>query len=257
MTEIRTIEEREGEAFLRLMCGVFGLDFNRAYDVFFTEPLFDLERKWALFEGKEMVSILTTSALEFGWGRAIGIAGVATSPDRQGEGHASKLIEKVLRESERRDEGPALLFARDLRFYEKNGFEALDRVIRAPLITTDEEDLLDTMDTDAITVKYTEWSLAHPDRLRRDERRWNYWSWHYRICTPFQTGYLCFEPNLLREHLFDQPVEALPLPRGTEWFGTTFMADQFEVPIGTPEVDLYLMGKNVPGIPQMFMTDQF
>jgi hypothetical protein len=62
VTEIRTIHESEGETFLRLMCGVFGLDFNRAYDVFFTEPLFDLDRKWALFEGNEMVSILTTSA---------------------------------------------------------------------------------------------------------------------------------------------------------------------------------------------------
>jgi len=35
------------------------------------------------------------------------------------------------------------------------------------------------------------------------------------------------------------------------------MADQFEIPIGHPEVDLYLMGQNIPGIPQMFMTDQF
>jgi hypothetical protein len=35
------------------------------------------------------------------------------------------------------------------------------------------------------------------------------------------------------------------------------MADQLELPLENPTVDLYLMGRNVPGIPQMFMTDQF
>ena len=257
MTEIRPIHEGEGEAFLRLMCSAFGLDFNRAYDVFFTEPFFDLSRKWALFEGREMVSILTTSPLEFGWGKAFGIAGVATAIDRQGEGHASKLLQKVIKESEHRGEGASLLFARDLRFYERNGYEPLDRVIRAPVNTEMEDELPDCFDFDVVQAKYDAWSQAHPDRLRRDERRWNYWKWHYRICTPFQSGYLCFEPNVLREHLFETPTDCLPLPSGTEWFGTTFMADQFEIPIGHPEVDLYLMGQNIPGIPQMFMTDQF
>jgi GNAT superfamily N-acetyltransferase len=257
MTEIRTIREDEGETFLRLMCDAFGLDFNRAYDVFFSEPLFDLSRKWALFEGREMVSILTTSPLIFGWGDAFGIAGVATREDRQGEGHATLLLQKVIKESERRGESGALLFARDLRFYERNGFEPLDRVIRAPVKTFLETDLPDCFDFETVEGKYNAWSEAHPDRLRRDTKRWNYWRWHYRICTPFQSGYICFEPNVLREPIYDTPVDCLPLPPGTEWFGTAFMADQLEIPLENPEVDLYLMGRNVPGIPQMFMTDQF
>jgi GNAT superfamily N-acetyltransferase len=257
MTEIRTIREDEGEDFLRLMCDAFGLDFNRAYDVFFSEPLFDLNRKWALFEGREMVSILTTCPLIFGWGRAFGIAGVATRADRQREGHASQLLQKVVKESERRGEPGALLFARDLRFYERNGFEPLDRVIRAPVKTYLEGDLPECFDFETVEAKYNAWSEAHPDRLRRDERRWNYWRWHYRICTPFQSGYICFEPNVLREPLYEKPVDSLPLPPGTEWFGTTFMADQLEIPLENPEVDLFLLGHNIPGIPQMFMTDQF
>ncbi len=257
MTEIRTIREEEGEDFLHVMCDAFGLDFNRAYDVFFTEPMYDLNRKWALFEGREMVSILTTSPLEFGWGRAFGIAGVATKADRMSEGHASRLLQKVIKESELRGEPGALLFARDLRFYERNGFEPLDRVVRGPLTTSMEDDLPDCFDFDTVEAKYNAWSEAHPDRLRRDEKRWSYWKWHYRICTPFQSGYVCFEPNVLREHIFETPVDAMPLPPGTEWFGTTFMADQFEIPITNPEVDLYLMGHNIPGLPQMFMTDQF
>jgi hypothetical protein len=35
------------------------------------------------------------------------------------------------------------------------------------------------------------------------------------------------------------------------------MADQLEIPLHDPVVELYLMGHNVPGIPQLFMTDQF
>ena len=257
MTDIRPIREEEGEDFLRLMCDAFGLDFNRAYDVFFSEPLFDLNRKWALFEGREMVSILTTSPLIFGWGRAFGIAGVATRVARQGEGHGSKLLQKVIKESERQGEGGALLFARDLRFYERNGFEPLDRVIRAQVNTDMGDELPDSFEFETVEAMYNKWSEGHPDRLRRDAKRWNYWRWHYRICTPFQSGYICFEPNVLREPLYDTPVSILPLPPGTEWFGTTFMADQFEIPLLNPEVDLYLMGHNIPGIPQMFMTDQF
>ncbi len=257
MIDIRPIKEGESDEFLRLLCEVFGLDFNRAHDVFFTEPLFDLNRKWALFEGNEMVSILTTSPLIFGWGKTIGIAGVATKKLRQGEGFASLLIQKVLKESGRQGERGALLFARELSLYERNGFEPLDRVIRAPLITEMEEGFPDCFDFEDVETRYNDWSCAHPDRLRRDTRRWDYWRWHYRICTPFQSGFLAIEPGVLREAVFETPVKKLPLPPGTEWFGTTFMADQLEIPLENPVVELYLMGKDIPSIPQLFMTDQF
>ena len=257
MTEIRPIRKQESETFLRIMCDVFGLDFNRALDVFYSEPLYDLDRKWALFEGRDMVSILTTSPLIFGWGKAIGIAGVATRKERQGEGHASKLLQKVLAAYEQMGETGALLFARDLTLYERNGFEAIDRVVRAPLITSEDEGAIDMLDFEVVRHQYDTWSGQHPDRLRRDDLRWNYWQWHFRMCTPFLDGYLAVEPGVLREPLFSQKVEALPLPEGTDWFGTTFMADQLEIPLRDPVVELYLMGHNIPGIPQIFMTDQF
>ena len=77
MTEIRPIRLDETDAFLRILCTVFELDFFRAQGLFREEPLFDIDRKWALFERGEMVSILTTTPLIFGWGKANGIAGVA------------------------------------------------------------------------------------------------------------------------------------------------------------------------------------
>jgi GNAT superfamily N-acetyltransferase len=257
MTDIRTIRESEGEAFLQLLCDVFELDFNRAYDIFFTEPMFDLDRKWALFEGPQMVSILTTTPLEFGWGRAIGIAGVATRKDRQGEGHASRLLQRVLRESKRRGEGPALLFAKELALYERNGFESLDRVVRAPLRAVAEDEFAEPMLFEEVQRTYDAWAAAHPDRLRRDERRWNYWKWHYRVCSPFRDGYVCHEPGVLREAVYSVEDGFLPVPHGTDWFGTTLMADHLGLTFETATVELYLMGKDIPGVPQMFMTDQF
>ncbi len=257
MTEIRPVRRDEADDYLHLLCDVFGLDFNRAYSIFFTEPMFDLNRKWALFEGSQMVSILTTTPLVFGWGRAIGIAGVATRFERRGEGYASRLMQKVLSESEKQGEGPAMLFAKETTVYERNGFEPIDRVIRAPLHLVEEGLIPDSLLFGEVRELYTKWSEGHPDRLVRDEYRWNYWRWHYRICTPYDTGYLCCEGSTFREGLFSQPGAGLPLPEHTEWFGTAFMADQVEIPLHDPVVELYLMGRGVPGIPQMFMTDQF
>jgi GNAT superfamily N-acetyltransferase len=256
MTDIRPVREAEAEDFLHLLCDVFDLDFNRAHDVFFAEPFFDLNRKWALFEAGRMVSILTTTPLEFGWGRAVGIAGVATLPQLRKEGYATRLLQRVLRESERNGEGPALLFAREPALYERNGFEALDRVIRAPLRLVPET-MTDSIPNETVESLYNAWASAHPDRLRRDARRWRYWRWHYRLAWEFGDGYLCHEPGVLREALFSPAASALPLPVGTEFLGTTFMADQFEIPVYDATVDLYLMGRSIPGIPQLFMTDQF
>ncbi len=258
MTEIRPIRAAEAEGFLELLCEAFALDLNRAHDVFFSEPMFDLERKWALFEGREMVSILTTTPLEFGWGRAFGVAGVCTRPARQGEGHASRLLQRVLRESERRGEAGALLFARDTKLYERNGFQSLDRAVRAELRVEPHAASGEPIPFEEVVARYTAWSQAHPDRLRRDVRRWGYWQWHYRVCFDYVDGYLCPEASVLREAIYDTPAAALPLPRGCEWFGLAVMADTLELPLASaPSVELILMGRGVPGQPQMFLTDQF
>lgn len=256
MTQIRPIVRSEGDTFLRLMCDVFDLDFSRARDVFFTEPLFDLDRKWALFESDRMVSILTTTPLIFGWGRAMGIAGVATDPEFQRQGYASRLIQRVLIEGGRRNEPAALLFARDPSVYLQNGFTPLDRVIRAPVISdfAGEDRMLEWDET---TMLYDAWAAEEPARLRRDEKRWAYWRWNYRVTTAFENGYVCHEGHVLRETLYTARPTSLPVTEGTEWFGTTLMADQLHLPLGPATVDLHFMGINVPMVPQMFMTDQF
>ncbi|HZH98121.1 MAG TPA: GNAT family N-acetyltransferase, partial [Fimbriimonadaceae bacterium] len=133
MRQIRPIEQSEGEDFLRVLCEVFDLDFKRAASIFFHEPMFDIDRKWALFEDGGIASILTTVPLEFGWGRAVWIAGVATIAQRQRQGLASELISEVLRHGAASGEAPALLFAKRPGLYESLGFECLDEVIRAQI----------------------------------------------------------------------------------------------------------------------------
>jgi predicted N-acetyltransferase YhbS len=257
MTEIRPIKENEAEAYLQLLCDVFELDFNRAYDLFFREPMFDLDRKWAMFEGREIVSILTTTPLEFGWGKACGIAGVATKKDRQGEGLARRVIEKVLATSDSRGEGAAMLFAADTRLYEAIGFEALDRVVRGTVLSLPLEVDQEECSYASLRTKYDAWASGDPDRLRRDEQRWDYWKWNFRTANTFRDGYYTLENGTVREAIFCEPQKKLPVPRGTEWLGLSYVTDQLEIPLGSVSVPMYLMGRNVPGQPQLFMTDQF
>jgi predicted N-acetyltransferase YhbS len=257
MTEIRTIRLEETDTFLRILCDVFELDFYRAQSLFREEPFFDINRKWALYEGGEMISILTTTPLIFGWGNAVGIAGVATKPSRQREGLASKLIRQVLIESEKRGEGPALLFAADTRVYDSIGFEGIDRVVRGPVVSLPLEIDLESISLPQLQAKYEEWSMAHPDRIRRNEQRWSYWKWQFRESFAYKSGYLCLENGQMREMLVTPSERKLPVPAGTEWFGLSSMTDQLEIPLGLISVPMYLMGYNFPGIPQFFMTDQF
>jgi len=220
-------------------------------------PLFDLKRKWAVMEDGEPVSILTTVELEFGWGKAIGIAGVATRHDRRGQGLATVLLEKVLCQASEEGVRSAYLFARDKRVYQKLGFEVLDEAIYAPIHGRPEFVLPRTLSFEETKAAYEEWSQGHPDRLRRNERRWNYWKWNLRVCTVHAGGYLCLEGSLIREVVPGGGEAPWPLPASTEWFGLRSMARVIGAPIRDPRPELMLMGWRSPTVPQFFMTDQF
>ena len=257
MREIRPIREQEAETFLGLLCDVFGLDFNRASHVFFHEPYFDLGRKWGLFEGRELLSILTTTPLEFGWGKAIGIAGVATRQDSRRLGLASQLLDRVLREAERNQESAAFLFANHPQVYQRAGFKVVDHVIRAPILTASgykEEPYLAEEDVRRV---YETWSNAHPNRLRRDARRWKLWQFNMRRGVPILGGYAVAEGGLVRECIVKDLASPWPAERGAEWFGLASMASGMGIPLGPAKQELLLMARTAPQAPQMFMTDQF
>ena len=257
MIEIRTILPREAEEFLALLCLVFGLDQSRAREVFFTEPTYDLKRKWALFADGQMRTILTTSALTFGWGRAIGIAGVATHPAWHGLGNGRRLLETVLERSEAQGEPSALLFAHRESLYARCGFQTVDEVVRAPIETSLAPEAGTELPLEKVQAAYTEWAGRDLAWLRRDERRWSYWTWQMRRAEPFLDGYWCTEPSVCREAVPNCAAKKWPVPRGTAWFGLSSVAKDLGVPLGRAKSELLLMTRGVPTSPKLFMTDQF
>jgi predicted N-acetyltransferase YhbS len=257
MIEIRPIREREADTFLRLLCDVFDLDYPRANAIFFTEPLFDLNRKWALFDSGQIVSILTTVPLEFGWGNAVGIAGVATAMDRQGEGLAARLLAKVIAESAVAGESAVMLFAKDTRLYERAGFRLIDRVLRGQIVAETEREIPMALEFERVRKLYDEWSHGNDSRLRRSELRWKYWKWNLRVCTPVNDGYLCFEGGIIREVVMGSAMREWELPLDSEWLGLETMAERLGVQVRSGSTELHLMGLNGPSQPQFFMTDQF
>ena len=252
---MRTITKGEADSFLALLCESFHLDQNRAKAIFFSEPLFDLSRKWALFVGDEMTSILTTSPLRFGHAEAFGIAGVATRPTERGKGYGTSLVSHVVQSTGL----PALLFAHDNRLYESAGFEVVDQVIKGkitPLEESEDRPLQELLFEEVRTI-YDDWAASDRCRLIRDDQRWRYWQWVTRTCEPFERGYLCLEPALCREAIVNSSSPQWPVSRGTDWYGLETMMNALQVPMEKSTRDLFLMANGLDFQPQMFMTDQF
>ncbi|MEO7454593.1 MAG: GNAT family N-acetyltransferase [Fimbriimonadales bacterium] len=254
MTEIRTIRQDECEQYLSVLCDAFALDQGRARTAFFGEPYFALDRKWALFDGPQIKSILSVVPVEFGDGKGIGIAGVATVDEVRQKGLATDLLLFVVKHYSDNNAPKALLFARDSALYERAGFSELDKVYVQPL-ALGRPSQPSNLDKEAVMRFYTDWSAADSRRLRRDEARWAYWSWTFRSPIALNGGYFCYESGRLREML--PTYSRLPVAEPTDFYGTGAIAKEIGVELNNPTVDLLLMGKGFDYVPQMFMTDQF
>lgn len=257
MKEIRSIRAAESEEFLKVLCQIFDLNYQQALHVYFNEPMYDLNRKWAYFIDGKMVSILTTSPLNFGWGKAIGIAGVGTIEPYLGQGIATELLQAALDKSERDGEGAAILFAHQTGLYARSGFEVMDHVIRGQIIGDSAAPIEDCLSHEEVRACYSAWSAKDPNRLIRDARRWKCWEWTLKDCEPFAGGYICMEPMGIREAILGRPSGIWPVPRAMTWYGLRSLTSLLDVPLKTEKEELILMGRGFPDIPQMFMTDQF
>lgn len=238
---------------------MFNLDPSRARSVFFSEPFYGLSKKWALFEDGKMMAILTSTPLIFGWGKAIGIAGVATEPKARGRGLGTLMLDRVLNASAEEGIAASMLFAHRRNLYERVGFELVDEVIKGDLRVNaaHEPKPSDELSAAQIRAIYDEWARQDPARLRRDEQRWHYWKWITRSCTRLGNGYICQEPGICREAILPNDVPEWPLPPATTWVGLRNLAKQGGVPLRNEESHLLVMAKGFPMQPLMFMTDQF
>lgn len=257
MIEIRPILDHESPAFLDLLCTVFELDNGRASTVFYSEPFFDIRRKWALFADGKMASILTTTPLQFGFGNSIGIAGVGTLEQYRGKGYGQQLLEVVLDKADQENEGAAILFAHNDVLYKRCGFETLDEVIRGVIQAPTRLPNQAILPMAQVQEMYTDWSKQHRMRLHRDERRWKYWNFVFRECYAASGGYIASETTSCREAIYTDQPEIWPVLNNSEWFGLRSMTQMLGVPLAQERHHLLLMARKFPDVPQMFMSDQF
>ncbi len=204
-----------------------------------------------------MCSILTTTMLTFGWGNCIGIAGVATRPNVQNRGYGRTLLERVLEHSQLETQGRSMLFAHEESLYKKTGFELCDEVIQANIITDLAPEPVAQLSMGAVQSHYGRWSAEDPQRLVRTSDRWRYWGLSCRTCEPFCGGYYIPEPGLIREAVSFEAQTKWPVPEGSQWYGLRSVTKACQVPIKRARRELLFMTRNIPGQPQMFMTDQF
>ncbi len=259
MIVCRPITRTEADQFLEILCTVFELSVQRASPVFFNEPSFDVNRKWACFENGTMKSILTSTPLIFGSSdqkRAMGIAGVATLPEAQGKGFAGMLVKSILEYGRNNNEPRALLFAKNPSLYTQLGFEVLDEIVEGPIECDGEDELQDDLDFDSVHKIYDEFSAQDDSWLHRDDLRWAVWKWSVRCCQPTPSGYICHEGMTIREAIFPNPG-GWPISRGTNWMGLKSVTEAIQVPTTPKPTGSSLMGIGFDFAPQMFLTDQF
>jgi len=254
MTEIRTIKDNECEDYLHVLCDAFELDFDRARTAFFSEPYFSLDRKWVLLQKQKIVSILTVVPIEFGDGKGIGIAGVATVADRRDHGHATGLLNYVCDHYSKGGANKALLFARSESLYLKAGFSELDKVYLQPL-PAGRATQPRQLEKETVRDLYDHWAKQDARRLRRDDDRWKYWSWTFKTPVALGNGYFCYESNRIREMI--PALERLPISELVDFYGPGETAKDLGIEITNATYDLLLMGRGFDYIPRMFMTDQF
>ena len=257
MLEIRSIKQAETPEFIELLSLVFDLHSEKVKPLFYNDPFYDLDRKWAIFDRGVMSSILTTVPLHFGIGKAYGIAGVATHPSKRGMGLASTLLSEVMSKSEKVGEHFGLLFAEDKRLYEGLGFSEIDRVIKGSIISEKRHSPVKPTNIKYIRECYNNWSEKNPLILKRDDQRWKFWNYIKKPIEKHRGGYICIENNIVREALFHEPSSSWPVPIRTQWLGLDSMIETLGIPIEKKERHMYLMGKNFQDLPIMFMTDQF
>jgi len=254
MVEIRAIVEKECDEYLHVLCNAFGLDFSRAKTAFFGEPYFSLDRKWAVVKDKKIVSILTVVPIEFGDGKGIGIAGVATNEDKRERGYATDLLNCVCETYAKQGSPKALLFARSESLYLKAGFSELDKVYLQHL-PPGRASQPRQLEKGRVRNLYDAWAKQDDRRLHRDEDRWRYWSWTFKTPIALGEGYFCYESNRIREVL--PAMERLPISELVDFYGTGETASDLGINLSGATTDLLLMGRGFDYIPRMFMTDQF
>lgn len=251
MRTVRPLHRSESRAFIDLMCECFHLEHVNDLATHTADPHWVRSTRWGLFLNEELVSILSAAPLQFGWGRAIGIASVATKSSFRGDGMALQLLGEVIAAANASGFEGAVLFANHENLYRRAGFELIDTVISGTLVRV--SDSAKPVARSEVRTLYDKWSFSDPSRLRRTASDWSRWRSRWRDCHLSGGGYVAVDCGQVREAV--NAAEPLPVEPGVKWYGLNSMSDGFEMSDRCDE--LLVMARGIPGLPQMFMTDQF
>src|SRR5690242_14662527 len=125
--EVSAVRQDELDTMLALMCQAFGLPFQAAREVFYSDPYFAIENKRVLRVNGSIVSCLTIvdTACWIGQGvvRLGGVAGVVTRPALRRRGYAGRLLRETVRTLDEQGYALSALFPFSYDYYRKFGWE--------------------------------------------------------------------------------------------------------------------------------------
>lgn len=157
----RAARADEAEPLLQVLCAAFRLDPDAARPLFHRDPFYDLSHKRVLYSPDgTLVSCLTVipSVLRIGDVPVPvgGVAGVATLPEHQGRGYASRLLSQTVNALASELCYPlSALFPYSYAYYRRFGWEMASSSVRWAGVSAD-------------LPRYTEASCVHPVSTRDD-----------------------------------------------------------------------------------------
>ena len=176
----------ELDTVLQVMCAAFELPYEVARPIFYADPYFDAANKRVLRVNGQIVSCLTLTSAQCRVGKAVlsvaGIAGVATLPEHQRRGYASRLLLDALQTLRERGHGLAGLFPYDYGYYRRMGWETASIGCKYSIAPTMLPAYSETAAGDGDTQNTTEAGVTLPAALHHIEGMANV----YRQCADGQ-----------------------------------------------------------------------
>lgn len=278
--EIRAARPDEAEAVLETLCAAYDLNVDAARPLFYGDPYYALSHKRVLaLPEAGIVSCLTVVPVTLRVGgvpvRACGVAGVATRPDHQRQGHAAALLEATV--SALWDElgyPLALLHPVSAPFYQRFGWETATSVLpwnAVPSSLPRSEDAAPirpavASDWPTIYALHAELTQSQTGACVRDPRRWSV----IQMPVPGRETFITEDADGLAGYIVCERREALHImemqgrradarrslvaflarqPEPTvEWPTAPTLLQQFDLPCGeaSPEPDAMLRIADLP-----------
>ncbi|CEK15989.1 GNAT family N-acetyltransferase [Chthonomonas calidirosea] len=199
METIGCARPEELDAVLHVMCKAFGMNFAVARPIFYADPHIAPENKLVVRKAGQVVSCLSLSEHLCWIGQAqvklAGIAGVATLPEFQRQGLATRLLNFAYDTLKERGFALAALLPLNALYYQRRGWETIgcatcfqiDRQALPPAPASRGLRKVEVNDAELLAATFPSVAAGKTLRLQRDALRWR------RLIERLPGGYLYFD----------------------------------------------------------------